>query len=126
MSAQSVAVMLAVNDPDNGMPSGRVCGVEVMSDDGVMPELELETGFWYERDNPTCDIDPAKRRLRVGRRVWAITGWHPHVGNWCWDQVTMRPKHVRELIAHCLKRGFTITMSHDDSEWLPAEQRGVA
>lgn len=123
-TGNGVAVMLCVNDPANGMFTGRVCGVEILDDEGVFAELELETGFWYDSENPTCDIDPAKNKLRIGRRVWPISGWHPHVGNWCWDQVWMRPKHARELIAHCVKRGFTITMAHDDSEYLPAESRG--
>lgn len=115
-----VQVMLCVND-ERGHPTGRVSGIDVRDDDGH--ELEL-AGDWLDDDaNPTCDIDPAARRVRVGRRRFTILGHREHVGNWSWDCVTMARGDARALIAHAVARGFVVEMATLDNDLLPPAVR---
>lgn len=115
MSTQSVQLMLCVNDVNSGNPTGHVSILEVTSEN-----LVLSGDYLYDDANPTFRLLDAPLRIRVGRRVFPIQGYAAWVGNWCWDEVLMQREDARKLIAHVLKRGFTIE-EHDEenSDLLP-------
>lgn len=126
MSDTDVFVSLCVNDPDNGMDTGRCCAVHV-SDDGE--DIELETGNLRDADNPTFAIERRMFRgmqcakVRIGRHSYWIGGYRQWYGNWCWDAVSMSRREARRLIRNLLARGFTVTAAPLDTELLPPEQR---
>jgi len=105
---------LCVNDPDNGQPSGRVVGVDILLGSDILDTLELRGDPLAERNNPTCSIDPTMDRIRVGRRIYRVFGYKAWVGNWCWDEVTMHRAEICALIQQLLDRGFDIEGGPDD------------
>ena len=125
-TSDDVFVSLYVNDPANGMDTGRVCAVHV-DDDGE--NIELETGYLRDSDNPTYAIERQMKggfqcaKVRVGRHTYWIGGYRQWVGNWCWDGVSMTRREARRLIVNLLARGFTVTAAPCGSELLPAEAR---
>lgn len=106
-----ITVLLCVNDPQNGMPTGYVCGAHF--GDG---EIDLEGDPFVERDNPTYSVDHAKQRMRIGRHVYPIHGHKMWYGNWCWDGVTMTREDAKRLVRRLLARGFTI-----DGGWVETD-----
>ena len=104
-----VTVMLCVNDPANGMHTGRLHSIEFMTAaDSLL--LHLYCVWANESRYPTCRLvehikegprGPRRfRRLRVGRREFRILSFGFHVGNWCWDAVTMWPAEAARLVNH--------------------------
>ena len=98
-----IRVSLAVNDGDNGMPQGWVGAVDVGD---IGEDLMLESPVW--NGGPTFSrVDD--NRIRVGRFVYPIIGYGFHVGNWCWDAVTMELEQARRLVRNLLAWGFQAT-----------------
>jgi hypothetical protein len=105
-SSPTCCVSLCVNDPDDGTPTGHVCAVHF--EDDAERRLELAGDMLYDRDNPSCSIDQARKRLRVGRFVYPIRGYRQWYGNWCWDGVSMTLNDAQRLAKNLTERRFTI------------------
>src|SRR5574338_1083161 len=103
MDQDLVLVSLRDND-ERGAPIGRLEMVEF--GDG---ELTMETGFSETSANPTCGIDIAKRRVRIGRHLYPIRHCWLAFPDVMWDTVSIRRGDARDLVAHLLARGFQIT-----------------
>jgi hypothetical protein len=112
VSAASVAIMLCVNDPDSGRPAGYLLQVDVA-------DCELESP--YLDGGPVFRELSERGQIQVGRRRYPVTSYREHVGNWCWDLVTMSADHARRLVRHLIAWGFTVTLWTDGQDIVPRE-----
>ena len=103
----NVVVMLACNDPDNGVHTGYCDAVELLPRwrDGD-PLLKLDGVPWRCQ----CQAITAKERvwcagtgyeglLRFGRLRVPYLDAQSWVGNWCWDAVVLHVEHAAILVA---------------------------
>jgi hypothetical protein len=101
---EMITVMLCVNDPANGMDTGRVSNINIsMSADGI--ELEgCEPGpRWSIVTKMRGPIRTAK--VRISRRTFNISSHQNWVGNWCWDAVMMPIDEVVRLLNYLRDSG---------------------
>lgn len=98
-------LMLACNDPDNGMFTG-LFGYADMSQAGKEHFLELEgpeTRIEFSRPD-------GNGRLRIGRIIVDCGGEQDWVGNWCWRAYGLPIAEAVRVLAYLRKRGFTPTV----------------
>jgi hypothetical protein len=123
-----VSIALCCNNPDTGMPTGRVCMVDVGSEE----LLKLESKFGYSDDDmegmPTLayDFEVTTRggfgcdrvtgHVELAGRKFPIIGHKSGWGNWCWDCVIMTPQVAIEFINH-LKDTDCFTCTTGDKEF---------
>lgn len=91
-----IDLMLCVNDPDNGVDTGRVDGIDVAFAGDPESLLEL-------RGQPlVCrtiqDAYGTPHILRVGRVNAAIITYQGWVGNWCWDMARVNLEDALRVI----------------------------
>lgn len=93
-TTEFVRIDLAVNEPQNGGPSGRCYGinVEVLSDTAL--SLDPVTGD----TGPVCRIDDQRMRVKLSHVWYPIRRHSRWVGNWCWDSVDLEPATAARLL----------------------------
>lgn len=95
----TVYLMFAVNNPEDGVDTGRARAFNFNYRGDPEIALELESTYW---DGAIVCRMIGKDRLRIGRRVFPVLGHSTWVGNWCWDGVTVE-NHVAQAIAEHLR-----------------------
>lgn len=91
-------LMLAVNNPDNGCDSGRVCAITFEYENSPDFALELEDG------DMVCRRE-SDGSLRIGRRRFPIHGYATWVGNWCWDCARVTTETAQEIAEYLRASG---------------------
>lgn len=89
-----IHIMLAVNDPDNGIETGYVRAIDF---DDLL-------SVWAYDPVMTCRC-VGNDKLRLGRRVFPIQGYTTWVGNWCWDAVSVDIETANAIAEHIRKSG---------------------
>ncbi len=86
-------VDVCCNNPDTGLPAGKVAGLQF----GLLGEdvlsLELHVVAAEPRFTELGDF-----RVRFGRRVFRISGCQEHFGNWCWNRYLVPLKEWRRWL----------------------------
>lgn len=97
----SVGIMLAVNDPRNGQPTGRVHGLE------IPPEtISLEA----PHPAPLGGISRRRNLLRIAGTTYRYLARVPWYGNWCWDLVEVSDEDAVDILDRLRKsERWTIT-----------------
>jgi hypothetical protein len=116
-----VSVMVAVNDPDTGHPCDRLAWIEFGDMDAIYASPEF-----YESRQTVCRILWSPPRIRVGRRTFRVLGWRHHVGNWCWDRVTMHESEALRLCAHIQSLGYQSEGGTIGSPFAPSSSPSLA
>lgn len=127
-------IALCVNDGHTGAFIGRLSALDVREPGSLDPEISLHGPMC---DNEDCDVEGCEHdgcaiametqpyETTSGRqytRRWIVvegkrircTSWASGVGNWCWDETTMKLTNARTLVQHVLTLGFTVEQWCDD------------
>lgn len=73
-----IGLDFACNDPDNGLFSGRVDGIQLYAEDPIFElEARRETG-------PRLSVSDGS--IRLAGKSWPISSSKEWVGNWCWNR----------------------------------------
>lgn len=86
-----INVMVAINNPRNGMPSNRISGIDI---EGF---LYIDSAVYPD---PRCTIGSNWIRLHAKR--FRFSGSKSWVGNWCWDSLSMTETECAAMLAHCI------------------------
>lgn len=91
----TTVVHLLLNDPSNGVPTGRCDGVEFAFPTGDEISLSL-----YTEPGPEAAVRAVEgvAHLVLGGKRYRIVGHRGWVGNWCWDAVRMEPAVALRLL----------------------------
>lgn len=103
-----IDLMLCVNDPDNGVDTGRVDGIDVAFVGNPESLLELRGQPLVCRTIQGADGRP--HILRVGRVNAAIITYQGWVGNWCWDMARVNLEDALRVINYVQRRGWQCEM----------------
>jgi hypothetical protein len=107
-----VHIMFCCNRGEDGQPSGIVNAIDI-----PQLEMELSTGFLDYGPVFREERRNGRRVVRVGRRIFPISGYKCWVGNWCWDQATCTERVAGQILEHVVTWGFCIEVT---SEPLPS------
>ena len=133
-----VHLMLCCNHPENGRFSARLDALDLDDGDGdIALELEGEpirlrflTG--RGRFHSFESADRGEARIRLGRVQYPILRHQTWVGNWVWDQITMRDVHVPHLLQQLRDQRWTCTSAcepyldlWDDPTPIPEQWRRI-
>jgi hypothetical protein len=107
-----ITVSLCCNDPDNGMPLGRVCAIEIGDN-----EFEAPDGGFFGGGNklriglakPFRSPSRCNQAFKISRRIFPCCGWTSWYGNWCWDATRMTGVDVLQLIRYLREIGWKMT-----------------
>lgn len=95
----TIHISLCTNNPDNGMDTGRVCGIHVGA--------ALTLAWGEERSEPKYGISSDGKLLKLSRKEFPILGSRDWEGNWCWTGIWMTPEVAAEFLAYI----------HADDRW---------
>lgn len=124
---EGTRVSLCVNDT-RGMDVHRVRAVHVLHDrTDPLSYIDLESQYVSENDGDRCfptsygvpDASGKLRGVRIGLSVFRAWDHTPHVGNVCWDEVSMSRKEARRLVAYLMKRGWQLMGGPTRSDLYP-------
>lgn len=94
--SDTLRIMLAVNNPDNGVHSGYLRAVDF---------ADL-LSVWAYDNAMTCRLETiGVDRIRIGRRRFPILRYSTWVGNWCWDAVLVDGNVANAIAEHVRKSG---------------------
>jgi hypothetical protein len=94
----SIVLLLACNDPDNGLHTGRCDCIEVLSSWCDEPLLKLQGSAW-RCALLACDNGPYEGVLQFGRLRLPWSNAKTWYGNWCWDVVKVPLEAAAHLLA---------------------------
>lgn len=100
-----VVIMLACNDPNNGVHTGRCDAIEILTDwQDSDPLLKLEGAAWRcslvaDTDRVWPDGERFEGILHFGKLSLPWRDAKSYVGNWCWDAVVVPVSDAARLIA---------------------------
>ena len=84
----SVRLLLCVNHPANGEPTGRIVALEILD------VIALEA----PEPAPACLIRPSRGLVRLAGRTYRLLGYAAWVGNWCWDEVALAEEDAVDIL----------------------------
>ena len=91
-----IRILLAVNNPDNGVHSGYLRAVDF----GDLLSV------WAYDNAMTCRLERLGiDRLRIGRKTFPIMDYHTWVGDRCWDAVVVDGDVANAIAEHVRKSG---------------------
>lgn len=123
-----VSIALCCNNPDNGMPTGRICMVDVGTEELLKLESPYLLGDEDDEHLPTLayefevtqrgvfSCDRVKGHMEVNGRKFPIIGHRSGWGNWCWDCVIVKPQVAIDFINY-LKELNLFTCTAGDKEF---------
>lgn len=95
----TVLVMIACNNPDNGMFEGRF--------DALHIETESHDELSFMAFNPIAvEVDHKKKILMIEGMQMNFTKsqeWH---GNWCWNAYRVSPEKAARLLNFVIRKGW--------------------
>jgi hypothetical protein len=103
MAEPICSVHLACNEPHNGNFTGWAPMVEIDCDGD---EVELVHPDVLADNDSGITVKFEDKAVRLGGEFYRHQGRRSHVGNWCWDMVTMTLSDGRRLVAQLLASGF--------------------
>ena len=121
-----ITVSFCCNHPDNGLPLGKVCAIQLHGDD---VDIELESP-WYPDAKMVMreDVlnppgakgrqkllfpmpDRCDRTVKLGREWFGCYGWKGWYGNWCWDATRMPAVEARRMLLMLRELGWRCVAS---------------
>lgn len=96
-----ITVSFACNDPDNGLPLGRACSIQIGDSEFEHPDGGLL--------GDGCILRCGDRSFKISRRTFPCNGWISWYGNWCWDATRMSEKDAVELVSYVRQLGWKMT-----------------
>ncbi|WP_422928634.1 hypothetical protein [Singulisphaera sp. PoT] len=110
-----LTVMFCCNDPDNGMFSHRIDGLDIS---GL---IQLEGPFDIVEDEDGnedlvggTEFETEAGSVIVAREKFPILGYRQWVGNWCWDAAGMEVAAVVSLLNHLKRLGWTCMVAESN------------
>lgn len=104
-----IMIMLAVNDPDNGVRTSRCRSI------AIADALHLEMD--YENRSMNCVIDLKAKTVKLCRRTYPILRHHSWVGNWCWDAVWVAPDVAAQITNYIRTLKLMALTTGNDPHW---------
>jgi len=95
MGENEVGIMLAVNDPSNGLPRHSVDHIHIGDE---LLELEGPPLQWGKTSGGTLNIASRSRQPITSYHSFALRGYQQWVGNWCWDRAVIRVEHLPRFL----------------------------
>ena len=100
-------LMLAVNDPANGVATEHIDAVQLyMRDNPVEPLLSLQ-GRPVHYHSYTSAQGHKIRTLVIGHLHCRVLGYATWVGNWCWDMAQINAADAARILHYLRRRGWT-------------------
>lgn len=103
MTEPTCSVHLACNEPHTGNFTGWAPMFEIDCDGD---EVELVHPDVMADNDRGVTVAFEDKAVRIGGEFYRHQGRRSHVGNWCWDMVTMTLSDARLLVAQLLAAGF--------------------
>jgi len=106
----TLTIDLCCNDGRNGAFQGWFDAIEVHAETGEHLEMSSYVIDWP--GGPTVSFE--RYTIRVNGVEYPIRERGTGGGNWCWDSVSMHPKHVAALLRQLHKLGFALDDYDED------------
>ncbi len=112
-----ITVSFACNNPDNGLPTGKVAAVCIHGSCDIElegPNYPEPSNILREVEKPVDAPDRCDRGFKLGRYTFPCYGWTSYYGNWCWDATRMTGIDVLVLLRTLRELGYRCVASDVD------------